>query len=414
MNRLPSGEQVRYKFVPPKPSRFWNGLLRGYRRKMTRKDHNLVDYEFEEVGKIRSLMESGARLLIAPNHTDHADGLALYELADELDTMFCYMATHQLFEGPFGLRYFFLPRCGVFPVDREGSALSALKAAKAVLTTLPYPLVVYPEGEVYHTNDRLTPLREGTAAMALTAQKSLKDKAPVYVVPVAIKYRYLDPSHAMEAMAAQLDALEQRFTWSAHPEESLPRRIYRFGSGLLALKEVEFLGAPSSGEVFTRVSKLRDQLLEKLEDQHLGKTGSDDLPERVNAVHRRLLDVLKDEEASEEEKNSCRRDLNVLFQVVQLFSYPGDYVQECPTVERIAETLIKFEQDLAGGGYVTPVSPRKLIFRVGEPIDMRDYVGERSRTAATKVTEVLSERLQGTLDEIGVGTLVTDLKSNAQ
>lgn len=414
MNRLPSGDEVPYRFVAPKPSRFWNGLLRGYRRKMTRSDHNVVGFEFEELDRIRDLMKSGARILVAPNHSDHADGLALYELADELGTLFCYMATHQIFEGAFGLRRFILPRCGVFPIDREGSALAALKAAREVLSSSPYPMVVFPEGEIYHTNDRLTPLREGTAAMALSAQKALKEEAPVYIVPVALKYRYTDPAHALKAMAKQLDELEGRFTWSAHPEDPLAKRIYRFGSGLLALKEVEFLGAPSSGEVPDRVRTLRDHLLEKLEATHLGKMGENDLPERVNAVHRKILDVLKDEEAEEEEKKVCRRNLNVLFQVVQLFSYPGDYIRETPTVERIAETLIKFEQDLAGGGYFTPVSPRNLKFRVGEPIDIREYVGERSRTAATKVTEVLSKNLQTALDELGVGTLATDLNVNAQ
>ena len=43
-----------------------------------------------------------------------------------------------------------------------------------------------------------------------------------------------------------------------------------------------------------------------------------------------------------------RQDLNDLFLVIQLFSYPGDYVRECPTVERLAEILTKFEQDALG------------------------------------------------------------------
>ena len=59
-----------------------------------------------------------------------------------------------------------------------------LKAAKDVLLRLKRPLVVYPEGEVYHTNDRLTPLREGAAMMALTAQKALDGEVPVFIVPV--------------------------------------------------------------------------------------------------------------------------------------------------------------------------------------------------------------------------------------
>ena len=68
-------------------------------------------------------------------------------------------------------------------------------------------LVVFPEGEIYHTNERLTPLREGVAFMALTAQREL-DRAPggahVWVVPTAIRYRYLEDIRP--ALHAFLDA----------------------------------------------------------------------------------------------------------------------------------------------------------------------------------------------------------------
>ena len=410
MNRFLSGDEHHFKFVAPRPSRFWNWVMSGYRHNLIRKTHSVSAYAYEELDRLKDLVKSGARILIAPNHTDHADGLALYQLADEVDTMFCYMATHQLFEGSFGLRYFIFPRCGVFPIDREGSALGALKAAKDVLIRLGYPLVVYPEGEIYHTNDRLTPLREGAAAMALTSQRALKDGSGIYIVPVALKYRYLDPEGTMKGLSKQLSKLEARFTWIANPEESIPRRIYRFASGLLALKEVEYLGSPSSGTVPDRVENLRDKLLERMENRHVGKVGHEDFPERVNTVHRRILEQLKDKEISEDRRVACRRDLDVLFIVVQLFSYPGDYIHDYPTVERIAETLIKFEQDLGHGGYPKPVSDRQLTFRIGEPIDMRDYLGQKTKEAVPKVTELLFERLQQSLDEMGPGTHVKDLK----
>jgi hypothetical protein len=102
----------------------------------------------------------------------------------------------------------------------------------------------------------------------------------------------------------------------------------------------------------------------------------------------------------------------VLFLVVQLFSYPGDYIHENPTVERVAETLIKFEQDLAGGGYVTPVSARRLTFRIGEPIDMRAYLGMRGREAIPACTQELFTRLQAALDELGPGTLLKMAKGD--
>ena len=38
-------------------------------------------------------------------------------------------------------------------------------------------------------------------------------------------------------------------------------------------------------------------------------------------------------------------ELDDTFFVGQLFSYPGNYVAESPTIERVAETIDKFEED---------------------------------------------------------------------
>ncbi|NIP98878.1 MAG: 1-acyl-sn-glycerol-3-phosphate acyltransferase, partial [Akkermansiaceae bacterium] len=413
MNRFPSGDEIRHRFVSPRPSRYWMWTLDVYRKWLLRREHMLAEYAYEELDRMRDLLGGGARFLIAPNHTDHADGLALYELANKLDTMFCYMATHQLFEGTWGLRWFVFPRYGAFPIDREGAGLSALKAAKNVLLKLNHPLVVFPEGEIYHTNDRLTPLREGAAAMALTAQRALKNEAPVYIVPVALKYRYLDPEEALGRLSEQLGRLEERLTWRARPDQSLPRRIYRFASGLMSLKEVEFLGSAGSGTVAGRVENLRDGLLERLEDRYLGRIGTSQLPERVSAVHRRLIELRNEEDLKEERRAAMQRDLDALFLVLQLFSYPADYIHECPTVERVAETLIKFEEDLSDSdGYPEPAGKRRLTFRIGEPIDMRDYLAKPSRGAVSKCTDELSRRLQAALDEIGMGTPLKELGSS--
>ena len=116
--------------------------------------------------------------------------------------------------------------------------------------------------------------------------------------------------------------------------------------------------------------------------------------------------------------NSCLylsdRDLDVLFLVLQLFSYPGDYVQECPTVERIGETVVKLAQDLGGGRYIKPAGARRLTFSVGEPIDMRDHLGGKFRDAVPGVTRLLAQRLQDGLDQMGPGTHVDNLNLNHQ
>ena len=97
--------------------------MKGYRNNFIRKTHNVSGFVYEEIDRLKGLVGSDARILIAPNHSDNADGLVLYRLAEEVDSMFCQMATRELFEGNFGFRHFIFPRCGIFPIDREGSVL---------------------------------------------------------------------------------------------------------------------------------------------------------------------------------------------------------------------------------------------------------------------------------------------------
>ena len=66
-----------------------------------------------------------------------------------------------------------LQRIGAFSVDREGCDRRAIRQAVEFLSG-GHALVVFPEGEIYHLNDRLTPLLEGVAFMALTAQRELE------------------------------------------------------------------------------------------------------------------------------------------------------------------------------------------------------------------------------------------------
>ena len=66
---------------------------------------------------------------------------------------------------------------GTFSVDREGCDRRSVKQAVELLTT-GKRLVVFPEGEIYHLNDRLAPLLDGVAFMALTAQRKLEKSRP--------------------------------------------------------------------------------------------------------------------------------------------------------------------------------------------------------------------------------------------
>ena len=91
--------------------------------------------------------------------------------------------------------------------------------------------------------------------------------------------------------------------------------------------------------------------------------------------------------------------------VVQLFSYPGDYITERPTVERLAETVDKFEEDVLGYHMARGRGERSAVFQVGEPVDVGQFAAgaAQPRRAAGPLTEALERSVQAMLDEFNRG-----------
>jgi hypothetical protein len=175
---------------------------------------------------------------------------------------------------------------------------------------------------------------------------------------------------------------------------------------MLALKEIEYLDEPQAGTLKERIARLRCFILDEMEDRRLGRRSDEPVPFRVKDLRRACLKALSERTISGEQRRALRRDLNSLFVAIQLFSYPGDYIRESPTVERLAEILTKFEQDALGVTYRAPRGHRRAIIRLGEPFDVRTYLqpgGKRSRDASASLTDELEARIQGLMDTLGPG-----------
>jgi 1-acyl-sn-glycerol-3-phosphate acyltransferase len=386
------------------PSRFWWRLSRPYNwRQILLREQKVVSLEIQGLEPLRSRLGTGDGVLITPNHPDSADPATMFEVSHRLGQPFTFLAGFQLF---FGFRKFLLPRIGVFPIDREGTDLRAFKAGVEILTKADFPLVIYPEGEVYHTADHLTPIREGAVAFASMACKKLADRGKtVWIIPTAGKYRFVDECNPLPHLIAAMDRLEARFTWWPRTDLPIVERIYRYAEGLLVLKELEILGATRTGPIKERIADLRDTILDRIEENRAGKRQSDPIPVRIKEARKLCLEKLASPETTPDDRLAIRRDLNDIFVALQLFSYPGDYVQQDPSLERIAETLFKFEQDTLGNDAAVPHGQRRAIVRFGEPIDVGQRLAAlgKPRVANAAITAELEARIQTLLDEIGPG-----------
>jgi hypothetical protein len=194
-----------------------------------------------------------------------------------------------------------------------------------------------------------------------------------------------------------MDDLERAIFWRPRPDLPLAQRIYRFAEGALALKEIEFLGHTCSGPLPRRVADLAEHILSAIETRYgISATGLT-VPERVKALRQQAIGRL--EKLPEDDPRRCQYEahLDDVFLVVQLFSYPGDYVAQQPSVERIAETLDKMEEDVLGFRTARIRGARKATVVFGPPI--RVEAERNKKVEAAVLIRLLEERVQSLLDD---------------
>jgi hypothetical protein len=266
------------------------------------------------------------------------------------------------------LKRFLLRWAGAFSIYREGMDREALKCAIDIVAGARRPLVLFPEGVISRHNDRLNPLMEGTAMIARSAAKqraAAKTPGKVVVHPVAIRYCFEGNLEA--TIEPMLEAIEQRLTWQTQRNLPLVDRIVKIGGALLALKEIEFLGAPQPGDLSTRIQGLIDHLLLPIEAVWLKGRREMGVVGRVKALRTALLPDLVAGSLSAGEQEQRWELLAKLYLAQQLAFYPAGYFQPIPTPERILETVERFEEDLTD--QVRTVSPLRAVVEVGEAIE---------------------------------------------
>ena len=383
-----------YTFRPPKPRGWFRPFgLWANNSLFLRKKYNVPILEDSGFARVKELSAAGHAVLLAPNHADHSDPHVMSALIARNGMRSYFMAAREVFEvskaGAWALQ-----SMGVFSVDRDGPDLSAIKTAITLLETSSDPLVIYPEGEIYHHHERLDPLHEGVASILLKAANRLKDGREAWLVPVGIRFHH-DPSVA-ETFDERLSRLEDRIGWTPKPSMPVDERIVRLGTGLLGLKEMEYLGEAGRGKIQDRLAILTESLLSEVEGRQGRDPKSTTGPERVRGqryrIRKRLLD--SDKPPTYLERTALLDDLDRVFTALQAHSYIGDYFLAQQTLDRRAETIMKLEEDLLG--FPNYPTPRTARVTAGEPIPVSQMLaaGELpAKGGAGELTALLEARL---------------------
>ena len=386
-----------YVPVPPYHGTLWPRALNLYFPRYLRRRYGTRKIDIVGAEKLRAFIAAGHGVLVTPNHCRDEDPLILSALANAVGRPFFVVASAHLFMAS-KLQAFLLRRAGAFSIYREGMDKQAVQTSIEILETAERPLVIFPEGHISRTNDRLTPMLEGTALIARqAAKKRAKEGKKVVVHPVAVRYSF--PFDVESAAARMLDEIEMRLTW--RPSRGLPlvERFRKVGAGLLALKELQYLGRTQEGTIGERITKLIDAILQPMEAEWVNGNSDGHPVARVKRLRSAILpDIIKGE-LTEQEKARRWRLLEDATLAQQLYHYPPNYVTESAPNARIIETVERFEEDLTGK--VTLHGPVEAKVTVGDAIEVS--TGREARGESDPLMAAIEGQLRA---KLGIGAAV--------
>ena len=364
-----------YQFVPPYRSQFWVRVFQPFLARYLSKTWGVESYELRGMELVRESFAAGHGVLLAPNHCRPCDPMVMGLVNPAIGRATHTMASWHLFmEGM--IQRWVINRIGGFSVYREGMDRESLRAANQILVEGRRPLVIFSEGIVTRSNDRLGKMQEGVAFMARTAAKQRAKANPpgkVVVHPMAIRYFF--GGDFAKAIDGVLTDIEKRISWQPQRHLEMRARIDKVGDALLALKEIEYFGDVKSGPVSVRQLALLDRILDPLEKEWLKGHREASVVERMKRLRTAIVPEMATGNLSPEEKSRRWKHLADVYLAQQLDSYPPHYLAEA-TTERFLETVERFEEDLTDA--VRIHRPLHVIIQAGPAIEVST---ERERGA---------------------------------
>lgn len=359
-----------YKFVPPYRGRWLSWLFRLWLKPYVKKTYGVVSYSYEGIEHLRESIRQKNGIILCPNHCRDSDPMLIGMLCRKTPTHVYSMASWHIFKQS-AVESFVVRRLGGFSIYREGLDRQALDTAVDIVTTGERPLVIFPEGVISRSNDRLNPLMDGVSFIARVAAKRRAEKqsgSKVVIHPVAFRYKI--QGELIDCVGPALKRLEERTFWKCMDHLPILERIQHLASALLAAREIEILGDCRQGSFRPRINSLIDGMLQPSEKEWFGQAKKGDVISRVKDLRSAILPTLLKEQHPPEERRRRWRQLTDCYYAQTLSMYPEDYLEEGTrgrvTPERIAETVHRLEEDLTDK--VVPQPCWHVSFRIGEPI----------------------------------------------
>ncbi len=394
-----------YEFVSPRPNALVIALCRWANRTfaLPGKNHRIAGIELWGADRFSTARATpAARFVLLPNHPTHSDPQLLTEVCRRLRVKPAFMAAYDVFARS-KLNRWVMRRTGAFSVDREGSDRAAMKCAGEILASGRQALVVFPEGNVYLCNDRVTPFNEGAAYIALRSQKALGAEVPVFAVPVALKYSHTDD--VRDPVRTAFSSLADLTGTPMAAGAPFVDEIKRVGTAALARRLTQrgyVPAADADAPADLQIDHAARQLIEGLERKiGLSPRPADTLATRVRKA-RAAIHAVRTDPGREIDHRPAASWADEAILALRILGYAGGYASERPSLDRIAETVARLREDLTSRLH-PPDGTRRALVEIGTPIDLRsrlDAFAAEAREAVRELTGDCEAAVQAGVDRL--------------
>ncbi|WP_411826493.1 lysophospholipid acyltransferase family protein [Luteolibacter sp. AS25] len=396
-----------YQFFEARPSRplIFLGRVLNKAVILRSKEHRISDIRIHGAeDAVRKAQAAGDRLVFVINHPSHSDAQVLGEVQRRLGVRSCFMAAYDVF-----LRSKFcawsMQKLGNFSIDREGSDRKAMAAAIQVLKDGERGLNVFPEGNVYLSNDRVTPFLDGAAFIALKAQAALKG-ASVKIIPVSIKLTHL--AVPREEITARLQKLaeDSGYIFPKGMKEEPMDAVLGLGHHIIRrlLSDHGFADALRNYDelpLFDLLKNFLEELVSK-EEVALGcvASGKDSMPARIGRIRSRIHQLRMSAGGAGDKTLHGLAQRAIL--ALRIHGYLTPYLTEKPSIDRYDETVERIAEDFYSKA-MPRTGPRRALVSIREPLAVADYLKEAGgdlRRVIPVLTRKIQRSVQDGVDEL--------------
>jgi 1-acyl-sn-glycerol-3-phosphate acyltransferase len=402
-----------FVFRPPKNNRLIIGGVQRLLPLMLRAGAKVqtVEVNEDDLGRLREL--KGQRVVLTPSHSGGLEPLILFHIAKGLGEQFNYLAAKEIFEFRRPVGWLF-QRLGAYSIIRGTPDRSSFRMTRQLLVDGKRWLVIFPEGHTCWQNDTVVPFQQGVAQLAFWACEDLAKQGelpPLYLLPVAIKYIYLQDMRG--EIDSSLRRLECRLFSSSGPGQSnLYGRLRCVGEAVVSANEKEYNVRPGEeASLDERIQHMKETIISRVaaglsvslrpEQPLLGR-----IRQLLNSIDHIICDEPEGPAYESELRHRRQQEVRMLYadlgQVLRFAALRDGYVRETLSAERFLDVLGLLEREVFTRKRIR--GQRKAIVKLGRPLNLKDYFGSYQadkRGALQEVTTALEASVQQMLDELG-------------